>query len=93
MTDATTFYRNIVAQVTQFTTSADQVRLISDRIGADSTLSAKLAQAAQASGRSDLATADFDNLKAAIDAINNLLNSGSPGVNTATVKLAFYEIL
>jgi hypothetical protein len=93
MTDAITFYRQIITQVGQFTQAADQVRLISDRIGADSTLSAKLAQAAQAGGRTDLQTADFDNLKAAIDAIENLLNSNSPGVNTATVKLAFYEIL
>ena len=93
MTDTTTFYRQIVAQMTQYTTANDQVRLIADRIAADSSLSAALAQAAQAGGRTDLTTADFDNMKAAIDAVSNLLNSSAPGVNTATVKLAFYKML
>jgi hypothetical protein len=93
MTDATSFYRLIVSQVGTFTTACDQIRLIADRIGADSTLSGQLATAANTGGRTDLKTADFDNMKAAIDAIDSLLNSSSPGVNTATVKLAFYTML
>jgi hypothetical protein len=93
MTDTTTFYRTIIGQVSQFVAITDEMRLISDRIGADSSLSSKLAASAQAGGRTDLTVADFDNLKAAIDAIDTLLNSNSPSVNAPTVKLPFYVVL
>jgi hypothetical protein len=93
MTDSPTFFRTIVSAVAGFTNAAEQLRLVSDRIGADSSLSASLATAAQAAGRTDLNTASFDNLKAAIDSIQTRLNTADATVNAATVKLPFYQIL
>jgi hypothetical protein len=93
MTDTTSFFNNIVSQVRAFTDACDQIRLIADRIGSDSSLSAGLADAASLAGRQDLKVADFDNLKAAIDAVSALMNSNVPSVNAATVKLPFYMVL
>jgi hypothetical protein len=93
MTDATTFYRQLVAQCGVFTQACDQIRLLADRIAADSTLSAAAAAAAQAGGRPDLTTGDFDNFKTATDSIETRLNTNDPSVNAATVKLPFYKLL
>ncbi len=93
MTDAVTFYRTIISQVTQFVGIWEDLQLISARIGADSSLSTAAATAAQAGGRADLMTADFDNIKAAIDSISTRLNSNDPSVNSATVRLPFFKML
>jgi hypothetical protein len=75
------------------------MKSISDRIGADTALSGEAANAAKAAGRSDLVAADFDNLKVCIDLMQDLLNAVNGGnvpvsVNTGgTVKLGFYKII
>jgi hypothetical protein len=93
MTDATTFYRLIIGQTNTFVTAYENMLLISDRISADTSLSAALAQAANAGGRTDLTTASFDNLNAAIKSVQTRLNTNDPLVNAATVKLPFYEVI
>ena len=93
MTDAITFYRQVIAQCANFTQACDAIRLLADRIAADSSLSAAAAAAAQAGGRTDLSTGDFDNFKTATDSIETRLNTNDPGVNATTVKLPFYKLL
>ena len=99
MTDTITFYRSIVSQVTQFIATVEQMQLISDRIGADSAMSAALAASAATGGRADLTTASFDNLKVVIDLVTTLLAAQNGGnvpvaINTGgTVKLGFYKIM
>jgi HD-like signal output (HDOD) protein len=99
MTDTLNMLSQVINGARNFTLWVENLRQISDQIGADSSLSAKLATTAASAqfNRSDLVTADFDNLKAAIDALANHLNAAgssvTPVVNTATVKLAYYKIL
>ena len=99
MTDTTVFFRAVVAQATQFTKALEDLKLLADRIGADSALSGKTATAAQAGGRADLTAADFDNFKIATDLLTSLLNttagqSITNQVNTGgKAVLAFYKLL
>ena len=93
MTDTNTMFRIIVANTNTFIAAYEQMALISDRISADSSLSAALAQAANLGGRSDLNTASFDNLNNAIKSVQTRLNTNDPTVNAATVKLPFYEVV
>lgn len=93
MTDSTTFYRQVIAQVGQFVTAYENLQLLQDRLAANTALSGQAAQAAQGGGRPDLATADFDNFKNAVGVLVTLMNSHNAGVNTDTVKLAFYNLL
>lgn len=95
MTDSTAFYRAVVTQVGQFISAYENLVLLADRIAADSSLSAAAATAAGAatSARPDLSTASFDNFKSAVTALQSLMNNNNAGVNTATVKLAFYQML
>jgi hypothetical protein len=91
-------FNQTVQQVSLFVNALENLKLISDRIGADSSLSAALATSAGSAGRSDLSTGDFDNLKAAIDCIASLLDSNTtgftaPSVNAATVRLPFYTLI
>ncbi len=78
MTDSITFYRQVIAQVGQFMTAYTNIKVLADRIAADSALSASAATAASAGGRADLTTGDFDRFKIATDAITTALASGSP---------------
>jgi len=93
MTDTATMFRLIVAQTNSFINAYEDLLLISDRISADSSLSAALAASANAGGRTDLTTASFDNLNAAIKSIQTRLNTNDPTVNAATVKLPLYQII
>lgn len=94
MTDTISFYRNLVAQTNQFVQAWEALRLMHDRIGSDSFLSGKAAASAQATGRTDLTAADFDNFKSAVDVVQALLDSTNVAVNTGgTVKLAFFKLL
>jgi len=93
MTDTATMFKIIVANTQTFIAAWEQMRLIADRIGADTSLSSKLASSANASGRTDLTTADFDNLNAAIGSLTTRFNTADPNVNAATVKLPFYTVV
>jgi hypothetical protein len=93
MTDTTTFYRLIIAQVNQFVQAYENILLLSDRISADSSLSAALAASANAGGRTDLTTASFDDLNNAVKSVQTRLNSNDSSVNAATVKLPFYKVI
>ena len=99
MTDASSFFQTCVGVCRVMSQNLEDLRSISDRIGADSALSGEAANAAKTAGRGDLAAADFDNLKVCIDLMQNLLNAVNGGnvpvsVNTGgTVKLGFYKII
>lgn len=99
MTDTTAFLNFCVSTTQQFNRNLEDLKSISDRIGADSNLSTNTATAAQSTGRKELVAADFDNLKACIDLLTTLLNAINGGnvsvtINTGgTVKLGFYKIL
>lgn len=89
----------IVNTVQNFTLAFEQLKLISDRIGADSAISTALAATAQSGPRKDLQTADFDNLKVVIDLVSTLMAAQNNGnvpvaINTGgAVKLGFYKVL
>jgi hypothetical protein len=88
MSDPINFYRTMVGTVGQAIINLQQLQTLADRISQDSSLAGRAATAAQASGRADLTTADFDN---AVSAINQLLftfNSGNP-----TQKAFLYKLL
>ena len=94
MTDTVTFYRNLVSQVGQFVNAFENIKLMADRIAADSALSAAAQASAQATGRTDLYAADFDNFKSAVDLLTNTLETSNAGVNTGgKVVLALYKLL
>ena len=99
MTDASSFFQTCVGVCRATSQNLEDLRQISDRIGADSALSGEAAAAAKNAGRGDLAAADFDNLKVCIDLMQDLLNAVNGGnvpvsVNTGgTVKLGFYKII
>jgi hypothetical protein len=99
MTDTTAFLTLCVSTAQKFNSVYEDLKSISDRIGADSALSTNTAAAAQNTGRKELVAADFDNLKVVIDLLTTLLNSNNGGsvpvnVNTGgTVKLGFYRML
>src|SRR6516162_1441855 len=99
MTDATSFFQTCVGVCRALNQNLEDLKSVSDRIGADSALSGEAANAAKTAGRGDLAAADFDNLKVCIDHLQNLLNAVNGGnvpvsVNTGgTVKLGFYKII
>jgi hypothetical protein len=99
MTDASSFFQTCVGVCRVMNENLQDMKSISDRIGADTSLSSKAAAAAGTAGRSDLTAADFDNLKVCIDLLQNLLNAVNGGnvpvsVNTGgTVKLGFYKII
>ena len=99
MTDASSFFQTCVGVCRALNQNLEDLKSVSDRIGADSALSGEAANAAKAAGRGDLAAADFDNLKVCIDLMQDLLNAVNGGtvpvsVNTGgTVKLGFYKII
>ena len=99
MTDATSFFQTCVGVCRIMNENLQDMKSISDRIGADTALSGEAANAAKAAGRSDLVAADFDNLKVCIDHLQSLLNAVNGdtvpvSVNTGgTVKLGFYKII
>ena len=99
MTDATSFFQTCVGVCRTMNQNLEDLKSLSDRIGADTTLSTAAANAAKAAGRTDLSAADFDNLKVCIDHLQNLLNAINGGnvpvnINTGgTVKLGFYKII
>ena len=99
MTDASSFFQTCVGVCRVMSQNLEDLRSISDRIGADSALSGEAANAAKTAGRGDLTAADFDNLKVCIDHLQSLLNAVNGdtvpvSVNTGgTVKLGFYKII
>ena len=99
MTDASSFFQTCVGVCRVMSQNLEDLRSISDRIGADSALSGEAANAAKTAGRGDLTAADFDNLKVCIDHLQSLLNAVNGGnvpvnINTGgTVKLGFYKII
>jgi hypothetical protein len=99
MTDTTAFLNLCITATQKFNQTYEDLKSISDRIGADSALSTNTATAASKTGRSELVAADFDNLKTVIDLLTTLLNASNGGnvpvtINTGgTVKLGFYKIL
>ncbi len=99
MTDTAAFLTLCVSTTQAFNRAYEDMKSISDRIGADSALSSATAAMAQATGRKELSAADFDNLKVCIDLLGTLLNASNGGnvpvaVNTGgTVKLGFYKML
>lgn len=94
MTDTVTFYRSLVSQTNQFVQAWEALKLMHDRLLADSFLPGQAATSAQASGRTDLTAADFDNVKNAVTVVQTLLDSTNAAVNTGgSVKLAFYKML
>ena len=99
MTDASSFFLTCVGVCRAMNENLQDMKSISDRIGADTALSGEAAAAAATAGRTDLVAADFDNLKVCIDLMQTLLNAINGGnvpvsVNTGgTVKLGFYKII
>ena len=99
MTDAASFFSTCVGVCRVMNENLEDLKSLSDRIGADTALSAAAANAAKAAGRTDLSAADFDNLKVCIDHLQSLLNAINGGtvpvnINTGgTVKLGFYKII
>ena len=99
MTDATAFLNFCVTTSQQFNHIYEDLKSISDRIGADTFLSTATAAAAQNTGRKELVAADFDNLKVVIDLLTTLLNATNNQVITVventggTVKLGFYKMI
>jgi hypothetical protein len=94
MTDATTFYRTVISNTQQFITAYENLRLIQDRIASDTALSSAAAAAAAQGGRADLAAADFDNLKLAMDQLETFMNTVNGSVPTGGVlKLAYYKVI
>jgi hypothetical protein len=99
MTDASFFFQTCVNACRVMSQNLEDLKSVSDRIGADSALSSETAAAAAKVGRTDLTAADFDNLKVCIDLMQDLLNAINGGnvpvsVNTGgTVKLGFYKII
>lgn len=99
MSDTTVFFNNILAWVRRYAEDLENLKQISDRIGADSAMATNLAAAATKAGRTDLVAADFDNLKVVIDLESTLLNAINGGnvpvsINTGgTVKLGYYRIM
>ena len=99
MTDALSFFQTCVGVCRVMNQNLEDLKSLSDRIGADTALSAAAADAAAKAGRTDLAAADFDNLKVCIDHLQSLLNAVNGGnvpvnINTGgTVKLGFYKII
>ena len=88
MADASTFSRNVINTVGQLVSVLQQLQTISDRIASDSALAGQAATAAQAAGRADLSTGDFDRCKASIDQMLFTFNSGNP-----SQKQNFYKML
>lgn len=94
MTDTRTFLQQLIVGVNNFTLAFEQIKLLADRIQADSALSAATAAAAQLNGRSDLSTGDFDNFNSAAQLLETTLTNSSTSVNTGgSVRLAFYKII
>lgn len=99
MTDYTSFLNFCVSKTQAFVNDLEDMKTISDRIAADSSLSTNTALAAQNTGRKELTAADFDNLKVCIDLMVSLLNASNgqsvPVVeNTGgMVKLGFYKMI
>lgn len=94
MTDTRTFLGQVVAQTTNFVQAFEQLKLLADRISADSALSVNTAAAAQSAGRTDLSAADFDNFNSAMQLLETTLTNSSTSVNTGgSVRLAFYKII
>lgn len=99
MTDTSAFLTFCVGASQRFNAVYEDLKSISDRIGADTALSTNTALAASKTGRSELTAADFDNLKVVIDLLTSLLNASNGGtvpvaVNTGgTVKLGIYRML
>lgn len=94
MTDSRTFLQQLIAGTTNFVLAFEQMKLLADRIAADSSMATNTAAVAQTSGRTDLQAADIDNLNAAVQLFETTLNSSNAGVNTGgSVRLAFYKII
>ncbi len=99
MTDAIVGYKNLIAQTNQFVQAFEALKLFSDRVGADTSLSTAFAAAAATTGRSDLSAANFDNFKRAVDVVTALLESTASQTTTNDVNtggkavLAFYQLL
>jgi hypothetical protein len=88
MADATTFYRNFIAETVRLINDLEDLDTTQDRLAEDAGLAAAAATAAQAAGRTDLAAVDFTNAAAAINQILFAFNSGSP-----TQKSYLYKLL
>jgi hypothetical protein len=88
MAQPNVFYNNLRTTVNSFIQILAQLNQYNDMMAADASLAAAAATAAQASGRSDLATADFTNIGSAITQINFTYGSGAP-----TQKSYLYKIL
>jgi hypothetical protein len=94
MTDATSLFRLMVSQTTQFVAAYENMLLLSDRIQADSNLPSEVAAAASAGGRPDITAAVVENLHLCMVEIEKLLEAVNPNVPTGgELKLALYEIL
>jgi outer membrane murein-binding lipoprotein Lpp len=88
MANATQFFQNFNAKINQFIADLEDLNTMQDRLVSDNTLAASAATAAQAQGRSDLATVDFTNAAASINQILFTFNSGTP-----TQKSYLYKII
>jgi hypothetical protein len=94
MTDQTAFYRTLIGQVTAFEQSYWTLRQYADRLAKESGLSIAAAAAAQAGGRTDLVTANFDNFRLAMTQLDNLMNTSNANVpNGGVLGLTYTELM
>lgn len=94
MTDNNTFLQQLIVSTNNFILAFEQMKLMADRIRADSAAATNLAAAAQTRGRTDLIIANFDNLNNAMQLLETTMNNPNAGVNTGgAVELAFYQII
>ena len=87
MSDATTFYRNLVSTTNTFIQNLQALDTLQDRLTTEPGLAALAAAAANTSGRPDLTAQDFTNAHDAINQILFAFNSGSPPQKAALYKL------
>ena len=88
MSDASVYYRTLIAQTNNLISQLQIMETFADRLTSDPSLAAAAAAAANMAGRTDLTTADFNNAIGAIDQILFAFNSGSP-----TQKSYLYKLL
>jgi hypothetical protein len=99
MTSAPTLLRRITNACANWQAAVEELNAVTGMISADSSLAAALAAAATAGGRSDLSTANFNDLVVAQGLMNSLLAASNGGnvpvvINTGgEVVLAYNRML
>jgi hypothetical protein len=88
MSNPDSFNQTVNETVKNFIYWMQQIQTLQDRMSQDPTLAAAAAASAQAAGRTDLTTADYNNLANAIVQIMFTWNSGTPAE-----KSYFYKML